>query len=209
MGIFSSPFRTPGYGGDQADAYQLDAPEIIQRIAKPKARYDDLGGTHDKLRSLAASLIAAGGNDQGAAAIRDILQQRNMDSIRQQQLEQEQAYRDAQIAHMNAPSPVNLGNGGFGTYSPTGGFNVLREPMQPEQSSYQERLYNQWKSLPDNDPNKAMLARMLPNYQYTAPVMQAQQQNRERLKQLPTYGNLHPRAPTRAAPKPPAGFILD
>lgn len=171
--------------------------------------FTDVGGTADKLRRLAASLMSAGGNDQGGQAIQQQLQARQEDELQQQQAAQMQAYRDAQIQHMNQPEAVNLGNGGFGTFQ-NGQLNMIREPAAPQTpSSESERLIDRWKSLPDGSPEKALIERTLRGYQYTAPVMQAQQQNRMAVHQAPTYSNLHPHTPARAAPKPPAGFILD
>lgn len=205
IGGASQIYRTPGYGGDVADSYdQLSAPDILRRVAKPKLGYDDPGGVGEKLRTLAAHMMIAGGSTaEGGALLREL--QERTDAAQQQAIQQ------AQIARMNRPQGVNLGDGGYATYDPNSGqLNVIREPTAPPpQSSPQERLFDQWSKLPDTDPRKAMLARMLPNFQYTAPVIQAQQANRIALKQTPTYSNLHPKAPTRSAPKPPAGFILD
>ena len=123
----------------------------------------------------------------------------------------EYAYRQVQIDKMNRPQGVNLGDGGYATYDPNSGqLNVIREPTAPPPpSSETERLLAMWQKLPDGDPTKALIERAIKGYQYTAPVLQAQQANRIALKQTPTYSNLHPKAPTRSAPKPPAGFILD
>lgn len=134
--------------------------------------------------------------------------QQNMNHNREDR-ESDIAYRRAQIDKMDRPQPINLGDGGVALFDPnTSGLNVIRQPTAPDHSSETERLLEQWKNTPPG-PQRDLIERVLKGYQYTAPVMQAQQANRIALRQVPTYSNLHPRARASAAPKPPAGFILD
>jgi hypothetical protein len=75
------------------------------------------------------------------------------------------------------------------------------DPVQPGE---QERLIQQWASLPDNDPRKPLVERAVRGFQYTAPVMEAKQQNAIdladhrlgnslTLRSAPTYAATHPK----------------
>lgn len=192
----------PYYGGEPAEE---TAPDILERVTKPKAGFNDPGGTGDKLRDLAASLMSAGGNEEGSNDLLQQIQARQQDEMRRQQFAQEQEYRQAMLARQNRPSVVNLGGGGVATFDDaTGALNVIRQPdAQPTPSSENERLIDRWKKLPPNDPERALIERTLRGYQYTQPVLQAQQAGRMAVHQAPTYSNLHPGAggvsPTKRA----------
>jgi len=175
--------------------------------------FNDVGGTSDKLRRLAAHLMLAGGNDTGNALLGE-LQQRSMDAMRQQQLEQEQAYRDAQIAHMNAPDPVNLGNGGFATYDPEHGLNVLREPSKQENPYLWNWQGGAFRFNPETgqtetlrEPAPMPKFQSIPQGDSTVTYQMVPGKTPSIIGKAPRW---QPKAPAKApAAKLPSGFILD
>jgi hypothetical protein len=84
-----------------------------------------------------------------------------------------------------------------------------RDNPAPTQMTETERLIEQWHSLPDSDPRKAMIARALRGSAYDPSVYQPKEdyQVAGRLKVKTTAPG---KAPTRSpAAKIPSGFILD
>ena len=195
--------------GASAPYSPITAADVNRRVAKPKPGFNDPGGWGDKLDDIAAAFMDAGGNSDGANSILNRRRQRDLDAQQSVQDRLEARYRQAQIDHLNDPEGVNLGNGGYGMFDrASGNLSVIREPTA--QPSENERLMARWRSLPLGDPERDLIERTLRGYQYTQPVMERQQAARLAARQTPTYRDLHPRAGSgRAAPQPPAGFILD
>lgn len=89
---------------------------------------------------------------------------------RWREMEEERKSRLAELlAKRQRPQPVNLGNGGFGTWSEDGGLQIQREPTQ--QPGEQERLLERYldPSTPENV--KSVIRPMLRGAQYDAGVM--------------------------------------
>lgn len=105
---------------------------------------------------------------------------------------------------------VNLGGGGFGTWSQAGGFNILREPTpeEPDVPTLQRNF--QWlKSLPEEDQRLA--ATMLPGYALTPAGVATTTERAAAVAEAAAKAKAAYRAPPapKPAPKPPAGFVLD
>ncbi len=120
-----------------------------------------------------------------------------------------QAEREAAASQQRA---VPLGNGGFGTWSPSGGLQILREPTPdtPAVPALQQNF--EWmKSLPPEDQKLA--ATMLPGYAFTPAGLATSAQRAGAVAEAAAVARARHRAPPAAArSKPmslPGGFILD
>jgi len=182
-------------------------------------RFNEPGGTGEKLNRLAAAFMSAGGNEEGSDGILKQLMAEQEAAQQRIQQESEQRYRQAQIDHMNQPEGVNLGDGAYGQYDPTTrAFTMLREPTPPKDPLRDHiDLYKQYNPNATPDQLAQMVDRGIGGYQYSDPVLSRKKQDQidiigargaesRRTKSTPSYSNTHPR---KAAPKPPAGFILD
>jgi len=127
----------------------------------------------------------------------------------QERAELARQQRDAESSH---PQAINLGSGGFGTWSARDGLNVLREPVHqtPEAPALQQNFA--WlKGLPPEDQKLA--ATMLPGYAFTPSGVATAEQRAAAVAEAAARARAMYRAPP-AAPrsKPmslPGGFILD
>lgn len=119
---------------------------------------------------------------------------------RQQEFEARRAERDAA---RNEPQAINLGNGGFGVWTPDGGLQVEREPQRdvPDWQQYVTVM---------SDPSLSAEQKRLYQDGYFRGAGPTAMEYRKDFKQTPPG-----KAPSagggsnRSAPRPPAGFILD
>jgi hypothetical protein len=125
---------------------------------------------------------------------------------------QQELHRAELLARLKAetearnPQAVNLGDGGFGTYSPAGGLSVLREPYHaPKEDTIITRLTAAGID-PASPQGQQMIRESLPGYGNSDEVFGRRRDLKQTVPgKAPGLGGGH----GRAAPHPPAGFILD
>lgn len=176
---FTQPEPDPGLYGTQSIAPMLQQP-LPQDPRIEKAMQPGFFGKGGKGWTLAGILGDALQTMGGGQATFAPQQQRwqEMEEARQSRLAE-------LLERRNRPSPVNLGNGGFGTWSADGGLQVEREPMQ--QPGEQERLLERYLD-PNTPPEiKELIRPMMRGAQYDprlmAPIIQLKTDAAQELKQ--------------------------
>jgi hypothetical protein len=170
-------------------------PSLQTGVGQIKPGFDWAG----KAGQLGARLLSAGGSPLGA----QLMQQRQQGIDNDRADARQRWLMEREERHANKPQVVNTGDGGIAMVGPDGNVQMVREPDAP-QPGEQERLIDLYSKLPEGDPRKPLIERAIRGYQYTAPVMQAKQENAVELadhrlgnslslKQAPTYAQTHPK----------------
>lgn len=205
MGIFGSR-KPPSTAVDLPFGGAVSQPTV-------NLAFGDVGGTGDKIRALAASLKAAGGNQQGANAINAqiMARQQRLDEMGQQALEN--AWRQQQLQRQNRPQVVPLGNGGVATWDDRNGLSVLREPENEVDPTALERQISFLRTLNpklSDDEAFKIASRSMAGYAYSPEAQQQKIATAGAVADAQGAAREAHRAPaTSPAAKLPAGFILD
>lgn len=168
LGIWAGagPITTPGFGDGTSQGGLPQDPRIAQAM---KPGFFSAGGNGRNLIGILGDAMAAAGGGRpyyGPA----MLQQKQQDRQQQQEDErwQKRLTHETQ-AKRQTPQAVNLGNGGFGVWSPDGGLRIEREPQQ--QPGEQERLLERYLDPATPDNIKEVIRPMLRGANLDASVM--------------------------------------
>lgn len=184
-----------------------DQPPFPQPDGLPGMTPKKRGTANDIMGSIFDALAAVGGGTPTYWS--NVLEGQQRDDQGRQRLAERQAIREEKLAEAMRPRVEQIGNQ-FGILNPqTGAFNPTYTAPQDARTGETERLIEQWGTLPDSDPRKAMIARALRGSTYDPTVYQPKEdyQVAGRIRVKTTAPGKAPAKP--AAAKLPTGFILD
>jgi hypothetical protein len=178
------PVMTPGIGDGLPGALPAD-PRLRSAV---KGGMFANGGTGRTIAGILGDALAAMGGQQGLYG-QGLLQKR-------QDEREDTRWQKRQAAELEmkrkTPQAVNLGDGGFGTWSPEGGLQIEREPVVTPKPSALEQSIKFLRTLHPNltDEQAFEIAKSaMPGYGNTEEVYD----RREALKGVPTYAATHPK----------------